>query len=131
MKRKGFERPTFLEVVLQVQGGLRKTLEPLRVTPLQAGVLLFLSRHVETNLTDAAVTLCVSPPTLSEVVKNLVRKQWVTKRRSVKDFRAVQLQLSCQGHTLAQHIEQRLDQVEATWIEPDRNALSMHLNGRA
>jgi DNA-binding MarR family transcriptional regulator len=131
MKRKGPEMPTLLEVVLQLHGDLREILDPLRVTPLHAGALLFLSRHAETNLTDAAATLHVSPPTLTEVVKDLVRKRWVTKRRSVTDSRAVQLQLSRQGHMLARHIEQRVRQVEATWIEPDRNALGMHLKGSA
>ncbi len=131
MNRKGLEASTLLEVVLQVHGELRKTLAPIRVTPLQAGVLLFLSRHEGTSLTDAAATLHVSPPTLSEVVKDVVRKRWVTKRRSVTDSRAVQLQLSRNGHTLARHIEQRIRQVEATWIGPDPADFSMHLEGRA
>ena len=113
MNRTGAEVSTLLEVVLQLHGELRITLDPIRVTPLQAGVLLFLSRHAEARLTDAAATLRVRSATLSEVVKDLVHKRWVTKRRSVTDSRAVQLQLSRQGHTLARNIEERVRQVEA------------------
>lgn len=131
MKRKGPEASTLLEVMLQVHGELRKTLNPIHVTPLQAGVLLFPSGHAKTTMTDAAAILHVSLPTMSEGVKDLVRKPGVTKRGSVTKSRAVQLELSRQGHTLARHIEQRVRQVEATWIEPDRNALSMRLEGRA
>jgi DNA-binding MarR family transcriptional regulator len=130
MNRKGPEVSTLLESVLQLHGDLRKILEPLRVTPLQAGTLLFLSRHAETNLTDAAATLRVSPPTLSIVVKALVRKRWVTERRSVTDSRVLHLRLSRQGHILARHIEQRMLHIEATLIGPDLAALSMHPEGR-
>ena len=125
MKRNGPKVSTLLEVVLQLNGELRKTLEPIRVTPLQAGVLLVLSRHAATNLTDAAATLRVSSPTMSEVVKDLVRKRWVTKRRSVTEYRAVQLELSRQGHTLARHIEERVRQVEATLSGPDPATLGI------
>ena len=98
MKRKGPEGSTLLEVMLQVHGELRKTLEPIRVTPLQAGVLLFLSRHAEAKLTDAAATVRVRPPTMSEVMKDLVRKRWVIKHRSVTDTRVVSLSLSRWGN---------------------------------
>jgi DNA-binding MarR family transcriptional regulator len=131
MNRKGPEVSTLLESVLQLHGDLRKILEPLRVTPLQAGTLLFLSRHAETNLMDAAATLRVRQPTLNEVVKALVRKRWVTERRSVTDSRVLHLHLSRQGHMLARHIEQRMRQIEATLIGPDLAALSMHPEGRA
>jgi DNA-binding MarR family transcriptional regulator len=131
MQRKDSEVATLLEVVLLVHGELRSTLDPIRVTPLQAGVLLFLSRHAETNLTDAAATLRVRQPRLSEVVKDLVRKRWVTKRRSVTDSRVMHLHLSWQGHTLARHIDQRVRQMEATLIGPDPPALCMHLKGSA
>ena len=44
-------------------------------------------------------------PTLSVLVADLVRKRWVTNRRSVKDLRAVCLSLSRRGEALAQKIE--------------------------
>jgi hypothetical protein len=53
-KHKDDEALTLLELVLQLQGEFRRSLEPLRVTPLQAGVILFLRRHADAKLTDAA-----------------------------------------------------------------------------
>ena len=83
------------------------------MTPLQAGVILFLCRHADAKLTDAADALSLRLPTLSEVVKDLVRKQWVTKRYSVEDRRAVCLRLSRRGEVLAQKIEERVRQVRS------------------
>jgi len=115
--------PTLLELVLRIEGDIRRSLGPIRVTPLQAGVLLFLRCHAEANVTDAAVALGVVLSTLSVVVKALERKRWVTKRRSVKDDRVVCLSLSRRGEALALHIEQRVRHVNATVAEPDRRAL--------
>ena len=104
---------TLLELVLRVQGEFRRSLEPIRVTPLQAGVILFLCRHANAKLTDAADALCLRLPTLSGVVKDLVRKRWVTKRRSVTDTRALCLSLSRRGEILAQKIEERVQEVKS------------------
>jgi DNA-binding MarR family transcriptional regulator len=49
---------------------------------------------------------------LSGVVKDLVRKRWVTKRRSVKDDRVVCLSLSRQGPALARRIKDRVRDVK-------------------
>jgi DNA-binding MarR family transcriptional regulator len=105
------EHLTLLELVLQLHGEFRRRLEPIRVTPLQAGMLLFLRRHAEARLTEAAASLRVREPTLSLVVNDLVRKRWVTKRRSVTDTRAVCLSLSPRGERLAQRIEGQVRQV--------------------
>ena len=64
-------------------------------------------------MTDAATALRLRPPTLSEVVNDLVRKRWVTKRRSVTDTRVVHLSLSRRGNALALQINQRVRQVNA------------------
>src|SRR5262249_18783264 len=99
--RKGQKGPTLLELVLQLEGDIRRRLEPIRVTPLQAGVLLFLCRHGEARVTDIAAALGVGVPTLSTVVTGLVRKRWVTKRRSVTDTRVVHVMFSRQREVLA------------------------------
>ena len=109
----GHEELTFLELVLQLHGEFRRPLEPIRVPPIQAGVLLYLQRHMEASVTDAATALRLRLPTLSEVVKDVVRKRWVTKRRSVTDTRAVCLALSRRGKALALQVEQRVRHVEA------------------
>jgi len=111
--KHGYEDLTILELVLQLHGELRRSLEPIRVTPLQAGVLLFLRRHAEARVTDTATALRLRPPTLSEVVNDLVRKRWVTKRRSVTDTRVVHLSLSRRGNALALQINQRVRLVNA------------------
>ena len=67
---------------------------------------------------------------MSKVVKDLVRKRWVTKRRSVKDDRVVVLSLSRRGRVLALQIEQRVRQVNATLAEQDRRTLGMTPKGR-
>jgi len=113
VKHNGHEELTLLELVLQLHGDFRRSLEPIRVTPLQAGVILFLRRHTDAKLTDAAASLGVRLPTLSEVVKDLVRKRWVTKRRSATDTRAVCLSLSRRGAALAQRIKDHVRDVRS------------------
>jgi DNA-binding MarR family transcriptional regulator len=117
--------PTLLELVLRLEGDIRGRLAPLRVTSLQAGVILFLRRHAEARVTDAAAALGVRFATLSEVVNDLARKRWVTRRRSVTDARVVHLSLSRRGNALALQIEQRVRHVEATLPEHDRGALGI------
>ena len=117
VEHNGDEKLTLLEAVLQLHGEFRKSLEPVRVTPLQAGVLLFLQRHAEARLTDAAAALRVTPPTLSAVVKDLVRKRWVTKRRSVTDSRVVHLRLSRRGLVMTRKIETHVRRVSTAGRE--------------
>jgi DNA-binding MarR family transcriptional regulator len=109
--KHGYEDLTILELVLQLHGEFRRSLEPIRVTPLQAGVLLFLRRHAEARVTDTATALRLRPPTLSEVVNDLVRKRWVTKRRSVTDTRVVHLSLSRRGLVITRKIENQVRRV--------------------
>ena len=111
VKHNGHEELTLLELVLQLHGDFRRSLEPIRVTTLQAGVILFLRRHTDAKLTDAAASLGVRLPTLSEVVKDLVRKRWVTKRRSATDTRAVCLSLSRRGQVITRKIENQVRRV--------------------
>jgi DNA-binding MarR family transcriptional regulator len=97
--------PTRLELLLRLEGDFRKRLGPIRVTPSQAGVILFLRRHAEVRVTDTATALRLRLPTLSEVVKDLVRKRWVTRRRSVTDTRVVHFSLSQRGRVITRKIE--------------------------
>lgn len=111
VERNNNKKLTLLELVLQLHGEFRRRLEPIGATPLQAGVILFLHRHGNSTLTDAAASLAVRLPTLSVVMNDLVGKRWVIKRRSVKDTRVVHVRLSRRGKTLAEKIEQRVRQV--------------------
>ena len=49
--------PTLLEVVLRMHGEFRRRLEPIGVTPLQAGVMLFLLRHPDAKMKDTAAAM--------------------------------------------------------------------------
>jgi len=122
-KHNGDEALTLLELVLRLEGEFRRNLEPIRVTPLQAGVMLFLRRHVDAKLTDAAAALCVRLPTLSVVVSELVRKRWVTKRRSLTDSRAVCLSLSRRGEALTKKIKDHIRDVRSD-LTPMKEASS-------
>jgi DNA-binding MarR family transcriptional regulator len=66
---------------------------------------------MDARVTDAATALRLRLPTLSEVVKDLVRKRWVTKRRSVTDTRAVCLSLSRRGQVITRKIENQVRRV--------------------
>ena len=122
-KNNGHEALTLLELVLRLEGELRRSLEPIRVTPLQAGVILYLHRHADAKLTDAAASLGVRLPTLSGVVKGLVRKRCVTKRRSLTDTRAVCLSLSRRGKALATKIKDHIRDVRSD-LTPMKEASS-------
>ncbi|MDZ4853578.1 MAG: hypothetical protein SGJ26_01740 [Nitrospirota bacterium] len=80
-------------------------------------------------MTDTSAALSVRLPTLSAVVKDLVRKRWVHKRRSVTDNRAVCVSLSRRGQALAIQIEQRVRQVEAMLPKQDRRASGISPKG--
>jgi DNA-binding MarR family transcriptional regulator len=125
--KNGHADVTTLERVLQWHGAFRRSLGPIRVTPLQAAMLLFVSRHAEAKLKDVARALCVRRPTLTEVVKALVRNRWVTQRRSVVDARVVHLRLSQRGEALTRQIERQVRLVTITLAEELRNSLGMTL----
>ena len=113
VERNGAEKPTLLELVLRVQGEFRRSLEPLQVTPLQAGVILFLRRHEDGRVKDLATAFCLKLPTVVDVVNILERKRWVGRRPSEKDGRAVCLRLSRQGEALAREIEAQIRDVRS------------------
>ena len=106
------DKRTLLEVVLRVQGDFRRRLEPIGVTPLQAGVMLYLQRHPDAKMKDTAAALDVKPPTLTAVIDDLVRKRWVTRQRALHDDRAVCLQLSRQGQVVAEKINTHVRDVQ-------------------
>lgn len=106
--RTGDEKRILLVLLLRLVGDYRKVLEPLRVTPSQAGVILFLRHHATARVTDTAIAVGVSLATLSRTITALVCKRWVAKRRAAKDDRVVVLSLTRRGKTIARHIEQQV-----------------------
>ena len=113
------EEPSELQKVLWLHGQFRRKLAPIGITPLQAGVLLHLHRHMESNMTNTAGALCLRLPTLSGVINDLVRKRWVTRRRSTTDTRMTQLRLSPRGSTLVVKIVHGVGQVARMQTQQD------------
>jgi DNA-binding MarR family transcriptional regulator len=104
----GKQNMTLLERVLQLNGVFRRRLEPLGTTPLQAGMILYLQRHPGAKVKATATALAIQPPTVSPMVRSLVRKGWVTNSRSASDDRTVCLRLTRHGQGLARKIMGRL-----------------------
>ena len=105
--------PTLLEVVLRMHGEFRRRLEPIGVTPLQAGVMLYLQRHPDAKMKDTAAALDVKPPTLTAVIDDLVRKRWVTRQRALYDERAVCVRLSRQGQVVSGKVKTHIRDVQS------------------
>jgi DNA-binding MarR family transcriptional regulator len=103
--------PMELERVLWLHGQFRRILAPLLITPFQAGVLLYLRRYTDANMTNTSAALCVRRPTLTEVINDLVRKRWAVRRRSTTDTRVVQLLLSPRENALVVKIAHSVRQV--------------------
>jgi DNA-binding MarR family transcriptional regulator len=97
-----------LEVVLRVYGAFRQCLAPLRLMPLQAGVILYLYRHPDAKVTDTAAGLSIQPATLTAVIDDLVHKRWVSRYRIHHDRRVVRLRLTQRGELLAGRITGRI-----------------------
>ena len=109
VKHNGRDKLTLLELMLRLHGDFRRRLATLRVTPLQAGVMLYLQRHADAKMKDTASALAIQVPTLTAVIKDLVRERWVTRRRALHDDRAVCLRLSRQGVVVARKIKDHVD----------------------
>ena len=96
-----------------MHGDFRRRLEPIGVTPLQAGVMLYLHRHPDAKMKDTAAALSVQPPTLTAVIDDLVRSRWVARRRALHDDRVVCLGLSRQGEVVARRIKDHVRDVRS------------------
>ena len=107
-EHKDQDKPTVLEVALRVQSDFRQHLAPLRVTPLQAGVILYLYRQRKAQMTETAVGVGVAGSTLSVAVRPMIRKRWVTNQRTPDDHRAVCMRLTQRGEVLARRIKERI-----------------------
>ena len=116
VEHKDQDERTLLEVVLRVHGDFRRRLEPIHVTPLQAGAMLYMQRHPDAKMKDTAAALGVQPPTLTAVIDDLVRKHWVTRQRALHDDRAVCLRLSRQGAVVAGKIKNYVRDVRSDLI---------------
>src|ERR1051325_770957 len=103
-----------LEVTLRLHGEFRRRFAPLRVTVLQAGVILYLCRHTNAKLTETADALRIKPSTLTEVIRDMVGRRWVTNRRSPQDRRAVCLRLRRRWQSCVRSVMEQVQKVSDT-----------------
>ena len=97
-----------LETVLRLQGFFRQRLLPLRISPMQAAILLHLDRHPACTLTDLASALCLHPVSMGANVLVVVRRGWASKTRTSENHRIVQLGLTATGKTLVKRVKQSI-----------------------
>ena len=82
-----------------INARLYRVLQPLRVTPLQAAILVYLYNHQAepARVTWLAEVFHLRMPTLSEAVSTLVRRGFLKKQRSKTDGRARDLVVTTKG----------------------------------
>ena len=85
----------------------RGELSDLGVTPAQARALLYLQRNPGSSVRHCARVFGVGGSTMSQLVRGLHRKGWVTKQRPAHE-RYVLFSLTQKGHLLAWLIHRRL-----------------------
>lgn len=115
-EENGHRDITLLEVVLRLTGDFRKALTALHITPLQAGVILYIHRHAGTGVLSMAKALGTQGPTLTPVVQDLVKIQLVKQRDDPSDRRARRLALTTKGKALVPCI---LRQIKHIGFYPD------------
>lgn len=71
--KRGRTTPTRLELLLWLEEDFRICLEPIHMTPVHAGALLFLRRYEGAKLTDAATLLGLTYPAVNVLVIALER----------------------------------------------------------
>ncbi|MBH0201137.1 MAG: MarR family transcriptional regulator [Nitrospira sp.] len=98
-----------LETVLRLQGFFRHRLQPLGVSPIQAGMLLYLDRHPQCQVIEIASALCIQNLAAVKTVQLLQRNGWLRKPQANANRKIVKLQLSDKGTALAQKIKENIE----------------------
>lgn len=106
---------SILENVLRLQGFFRQRLLALRVSPMQAAILLHLDRNPECSLIHLASALCLNPVSMGANVLVVVRRGWASKTRPNENHRIVQLELTTTGKALVKRVKQT---IRSTGLKP-------------
>ena len=88
-----------------VIGAYRSVLEPIHLTHPQYLVMLALWQHEKLTVRQIAQLLRLEPATVSPLVKRLEALDYVTKTRSVRDERIVEVTLTSTGAQLRETAE--------------------------
>jgi DNA-binding MarR family transcriptional regulator len=105
---------------------LRRILEPLGLTPVQAGALARLLKHGSLSLNDLAERLHADAPTLSGVIDCLVTAGYVERREDPQDRRRLRLfatEKAEQIRATLQHAEERREALLTSRLSPAEVAL--------
>ena len=97
-----------LETILRLQGLFHHRLQPLRVSLLQASMLLYLDRHPQCTLTEITSALCLSPPSTIATARLMRRKGWMHKTQINGKGRITPLRLTEKGNVLVQKIKENI-----------------------
>lgn len=110
-------------VSVTFRGWLAEVLPARGMGMAQFWTLSDIAEHGPMNAAHLATYRCVTPPTVSVVVDELVRSGWVERRRSEDDRRMVVLSLTSSGRKLIgelwSHVAEKM--VEATRDVPQRD----------
>lgn len=101
-------KPSVLEAALRLQGFFRRRLLPLRISPMQAAILLHLDRHPRCTLVDLASALYLNPVSMGVNVLVVIRRGWASKTRTSENHRIVQLELMAAGKVLVKRVKQSI-----------------------
>lgn len=102
------QKPSVLETVLYLQGYFRQRLLPLRISPMQAAILLHLEQRPDCHLVELASTFYLHPESMGANVSVVLRRGWALKARTNENRRIVQLNLTAQGKALLKRVKQTL-----------------------
>lgn len=112
-----------LETILRLQGLFRHRLQPLRVSLLQASVLLYLDRHPQCTLTEITSALCISPPATIMTLRLMQRSGWMHKTQINGKGRINPLRLTEKGNVLVQKIKENIHVTDKLFsLAPSRKA---------
>ncbi len=98
-----------LETVLRLHGLFRHRLEVLGVSPVQAGIVLYLDRRPQCEWLEIASALCIENPSMTETIRLIQRKGWLRKTRTLENRRTVLLRLTVKGKAMAQKIKENIE----------------------
>jgi DNA-binding MarR family transcriptional regulator len=104
-------------VTVSFRGWLAEALPARGVGMAQFWTLNDIAEHGPVNAAHLATYRCVTPPTVSVVVDDLVRAGWVERRRSEDDRRVVVLSMTSEGRKLMAELWHHLAKRMAESIE--------------
>jgi MarR family transcriptional regulator, organic hydroperoxide resistance regulator len=87
-------------VTVSFRGWLAEALPARGISMAQFWTMSDIAEHGPVNAAHLAIYRCVTPPTVSVVVDELVRAGWVERHRSEDDRRIVVLSLTAAGRKL-------------------------------